>query len=76
MLYKTVSGHKIMTCLSVMLAFMVMAGLLAGQYVSSASATKKLPIYSVQTDKKQVAITFDAAWTNQDTDELIKILKK
>ncbi len=76
MLYKTISGRKIMTFLSVMLAITVMSGLLAGQYVSSASATKKLPIYSVKTDKKQIAITFDAAWTNQDTDQLIKILKK
>ena len=58
------------------LAIALMSGLVAGQYVSSSSATKKLPIYSVQTDKKQVAITFDAAWTNQDTNELIKILKK
>ena len=76
MLYKTISGRKMMTVLSVVLAITVMSGLVAGQYVSSAAATKKLPIYSVQTDKKQVAITFDAAWTNQDTDELIKILKK
>lgn len=73
---RTVSGRKIMGVLSVALAVMVMAGLIAGQYVSSASATRKLPIYAVQTDKKQVAVTFDAAWTNQDTDELIKILKK
>lgn len=76
MFYKTISGRKMMTILSVLLAITVMSGLVAGQYVTSASATKKLPIYSVQTDKKQVAITFDAAWTNQDTDELIEILKK
>ncbi len=65
-----------MTVLSVLLAITVMSGLVAGQYVTSASATKKLPIYSVQTDKKQVAITFDAAWTNQDTEQLIEILEK
>lgn len=76
MLYKTVSGQKMMTILSVLLAITLVSGLVAGQYVTSAAATKKLPIYSVQTDKKQVAITFDAAWTNQDTDRLIKILKK
>ena len=76
MLYKTISGRKIMGVLSILLAIIVMSGLIAGRYVSSASATKKLPIYSVETEKKQVAITFDAAWTNQDTDELIKILKK
>lgn len=37
---------------------------------------RKLPIYSVETDKKQIAITFDAAWSNSDTDEIISILNK
>lgn len=73
---KTVSGRKIMGAMSIALAIMVMVGLIAGQYISSASATRKLPIYAVQTDEKQIAVTFDAAWTNQDTDELIKILEK
>ena len=73
---KTVSGRKIMGAMSIALAIMVMVGLIAGQYISSASATRKLPIYAVQTGEKKVAVTFDAAWTNQDTDKLIKILKK
>ena len=37
---------------------------------------RKLPIYSVETNKKKVAITFDAAWSAEDTDELLAILKK
>ncbi len=41
-----------------------------------ASQNRKLPIYCVQTDKKQVAISFDAAWGNDDTETLIKILKE
>ncbi len=73
---KTVSGRKILGIMSIALAVMVMIGLIAGQYVSASTATKKLPIYAVQTDEKKIAITFDAAWTNQDTDELINILKK
>lgn len=47
--------------------------------VESASVSaveKKLPIYSVQTDEKKLAITFDCAWANSDTDKLIEILKK
>ncbi len=35
-----------------------------------------LPIYCVETDKKQVAISFDAAWGNDDTQQLIDILKE
>ena len=35
-----------------------------------------MPIYCVETDKKQIAISFDAAWGNDDTETLIKILKE
>ena len=41
-----------------------------------ANNDRLLPIYCVETDKKQVAISFDAAWGNDDTEELIKILKE
>ncbi|OUP49256.1 polysaccharide deacetylase family protein [Lachnoclostridium sp. An181] len=37
---------------------------------------KELPIYSVETDKKQVALSFDAAWGNEDTEIILDILKK
>ena len=37
---------------------------------------KELPIYSVETEKKQVSLTFDAAWGNEDTDTILDILKK
>ena len=37
---------------------------------------KLLPIYCVETEKKQIAISFDAAWGNDDTEELISILKE
>lgn len=40
------------------------------------AADRKLPIYGVKTDKKQIAISFDAAWGADDTDTLIEILKK
>ncbi len=76
MWFRTVSGRKIMGVMSILLAVIMMLGLIAGKYVSSASATRNLPIYSVQTDEKKIAITFDAAWTNQDTEQLIEILKK
>ncbi len=38
-------------------------------------AKKKLPIYCVNTDEKKVAISFDAAWGADDTDEILTILK-
>lgn len=35
---------------------------------------RMLPIYCVNTDKPQVALTFDAAWGNEDTRRLMDIL--
>ncbi len=37
---------------------------------------KRLPIYGVSTEKKQVALSFDAAWGNDDTEILLRILEK
>ncbi|MBQ4346994.1 MAG: polysaccharide deacetylase family protein [Firmicutes bacterium] len=41
-----------------------------------ANTERKLPIYCVQTDKPQVALSFDAAWGADDTDELLRILEE
>ena len=40
------------------------------------NSVKRLPIYSVALNEKKIAITFDAAWSAEDTDLLINILKK
>lgn len=37
---------------------------------------KELPIYCVKTDKKQIALTFDGAWGNEDTSTLLDILER
>ena len=37
---------------------------------------KELPIYSVETDEKKVALSFDAAWGNEDTQQILDILKQ
>ena len=45
--------------------------------VSSSSAVngRELPIYCVETDQKKVALSFDAAWGNEDTAQILEILK-
>lgn len=48
---------------------------LAATSVGSRAAKRLLPIYSVECDKKKIAVTFDVAWENSNTDELISILK-
>lgn len=47
-----------------------------GTVSAFAGNNRKLPIYCVETEDKKIAISFDAAWGNDDTEELIKILKE
>ena len=57
----------IITKKQLMLAICVVvaaAVLVVGSVTISADQNRLLPIYCVQTDKKQVAISFDAAWGN------------
>lgn len=44
--------------------------------VSSNVNGRELPIYSVETDEKKVALSFDAAWGNEDTRRILDILAK
>lgn len=37
---------------------------------------RELPIYCVDTKEKKVALSFDAAWGNEDTRKILEILKK
>ena len=37
---------------------------------------RRLPIYCVETNEKKIAITFDAAWSAEDTNEFIEILNE
>lgn len=43
---------------------------------SIATASKKIPIYSVESKEKVVALSFDAAWGNEDTQKILDILKE
>lgn len=42
--------------------------------VGVTATTRLLPIYSVETESKKVALTFNAAWDNSDIQQLIDIL--
>ena len=45
-------------------------------FASAAKSSKLVPIYCVESEKKVVSLSFDAAWGNEDTEELITILDK
>lgn len=44
--------------------------------VSNTVNGKELPIYSVETEEKKVALSFDAAWGNEDTQMILDTLAK
>lgn len=44
--------------------------------VGASASVRQLPIYCVQRDQKLISISFDAAWGNEDTQQLIDILRK
>ena len=64
------------------LAAVVLALTMTGVYYTGAAAIynnvspKKVPIYSVETDEKAVALTFDAAWGADKTLGLLETLEK
>ncbi len=44
--------------------------------VSNTVNGRELPIYSVETSEKKVALSFDAAWGNEDTQQILDTLAK
>ena len=56
--------------------FLTITTALVCTFSAFATGNRKLPIYCVQNDKKQISISFDAAWGADDTDTLIDILKE
>ncbi len=71
MKFLIITKKQLMLCLC---AIVVLAVTVVGSVSVFAGSDRLLPIYCVKTDKKQVAISFDAAWGNDDTEQLIKIL--
>ena len=71
MKYFIVTKRQIMWCISGVLAIVIAV---VGSVVSFADGNRKLPIYCVECDKKQVAISFDAAWGNTKKVQNIKLL--
>ena len=69
--------RKILTAIACVLAAAAMFYIVNHPaIVGAAATTRQLPIYCVQKDQKIVAISFDAAWGNEDTQQLIDILAK
>ena len=44
--------------------------------IETSSSKKQLPIYSVQTEEKKVALTINCAWNAEDVDKILETLEK
>ncbi|MBO5105944.1 MAG: polysaccharide deacetylase family protein [Clostridia bacterium] len=77
MRYFIITKRHITVALSLILGFTVITVSIFSYQALAASSKRLLPIYCVE-DKgeKTVALSFDAAWGNEDTGELISILGK
>lgn len=71
MKYFIITKKQIMWCVSCLLAVVIAA---VGSVVTFADNNRKLPIYCVECDKKQIAISFDAAWGNTKKVQIIQLL--
>lgn len=70
--------YSYMVTLSVIGVLFVMATIVPkSETVQTAtSSTKELPVYSVKTDEKKVALTINCAWNADDIDIILDTLKK
>ena len=74
-------NSKLRMLIILITALLIVLGIKNGREIketfsSIIQGNKKLPIYCVKTDKKKVALSFDAAWGNEDTKQILDILKK
>lgn len=65
-----------LTLLLVCVALFAMTSVTNAQTVYFGYSERKVPIYSVQTSEKKVALTFDAAWGADKTSKIVEILKE
>lgn len=68
-LRRILSGAALVAC-----AALVLWAVHQPQIVGASVSSRQLPIYRVQCEEKRVALSFDAAWGNEDTQTLIDIL--
>ncbi len=68
---------KIFSVLGTALIIAVVFGLVNDPVIVGVTAVKRsLPVYCVQREDKTVALSFDAAWGNEDTKTIIDIMEK
>lgn len=70
--------EKIQTYLVSILTVAILIGIANMEHlkiVETSTTSKKVPIYNVQTDENKVALTMNCAWTADDIDKILEVLK-
>lgn len=70
---RTLKVAFLILCCAMLLSFNFGGESLASVFVAK---SRKLPIYCVQNDNKEIAISFDAAWGSDKTEKILEILDK
>lgn len=69
---KTITGMLSLIIIAAILSFIIIVNNIGSVYFGYAK--RLVPIYSVETSEKKVALTFDAAWGSDKTSKIIKTL--
>ena len=72
-------GRVAALCAMVLIGAIAFSSVSVATYYSSSLASanaKRLPIYSTTRTDKALALSFDAAWGNEDTDKILSVLQK
>ncbi|MGN1030825.1 MAG: polysaccharide deacetylase family protein, partial [Butyricicoccaceae bacterium] len=74
--FQTISAKRLGICAGILCATLVVGSALLQpmRAVLTAATKRDLPIYCVDSEEKVCSLTFDAAWGNEDTGQLIEIL--
>ena len=78
MRFTVLSAKKLLTSAAAIVAavlFIVLISETGAYAVFYGNGFKKLPIYSVKTDEKKIAISFDCAWGADYTETLLSVMK-
>ncbi len=70
----TLRRSTVIKCLLIIILIIIGITFLNQQVLTASGVNRKLPIYSVQTDDKRIAISFDAAWGADNTSKIMDIL--
>lgn len=76
---KSGAGAVLILALVMITGLSVMYWKDVGEKIVTASSSvdgQELPIYSVQTDKQEIALSFDTAWEKDDTQKILQVLDK